>query len=267
MSGQFIQFDPHEIRFDDPLGEIYKIKFDSDGGIIFESDGSPGRNILKLFDDSVPKVSIGYNPESNINIINEVNYNHPANEGSQILGDGEAPFIIASSEGAFESSGIYGDGDAITIWCPGDEAAGTGISAYLYILDEDRWGDDTNPYNGTALIAYMNATGTWVASDRNRKSNIQPFRDALRKIEKLSAYSYQFKTTEKELKKGDTGEKAIGLMAQEIVKIVPEAVNKTSEGALFVNYNMITSILVEALKEQQDLIRQLENRIIALEKD
>lgn len=261
---QDIEFNPAEIKIEEG-GEIFKIKMDSDGGLIFESDNVIGRNLLKLFDDSNEKISIGYDPLDNLNIINRATYKHGVFASRQVLGDGGSPFILASREDDLESSGIHGDGDAVTIWSPGDAPQGAGVVGHLFILDEDRWFDDANPYNNSALEAYVNSAGAWTVSDRNRKSNIKRFEKVIPKIQKMNAYSYEYKLSEKELEKGQVPIQAVGLMAQEIEKIVPEAVNKTTSGEYFINYNMVTSILVEALKEQQELINKLEARITALE--
>lgn len=261
---QTISFNPDEMQLVNG-GEAYELKIDTDGGLIFESDNVVGRNLLKLFDDSNQKISVGYDPLNNLNIINKHIYKHSSFASSQSFGDGEAPFILASREDGFESSGLYGDGDAVTIWSPGDAPVGAGVTGHLYILDEDLWNDDANPFNNGALQAYVNTAGTWTVSDRNRKSNIKKYEKALPRIQKMNAYSYEYKLSAKELEKGQVPIAAVGLMAQEIEKIVPEAVNVTTSGEYFVNYNMVTPVLVEAIKEQQELIRKLEARITALE--
>lgn len=45
-------------------------------------------------------------------------------------------FLLSSQEGTTESGGIYGDGNAISIWSPGD-ANGGQSSALVYFMDED----------------------------------------------------------------------------------------------------------------------------------
>ena len=58
-----------------------------------------------------------------------------------------------------------------------------------------------------------------------------------------------------------------GVIAQEVEKIFPELVNKDSEGKLAVAYANFTPILIEAIKEQQKMIEELQERLAVLEKD
>jgi hypothetical protein len=63
-----------------------------------------------------------------------------------------------------------------------------------------------------------------------------------------------------------SGKNQIGFMAQELINIVPEAVKKDdSTGTYSVNYIMLIPILVEAIKEQQKLITELQLSIIDLQ--
>jgi len=61
-------------------------------------------------------------------------------------------------------------------------------------------------------------------------------------------------------------ERRIGFIAQEVEKVIPEAVGKDEEGIYSVEYDAILPLLVEALKEQQKIIEKLEERINQLEK-
>jgi hypothetical protein len=174
---------------------------------------------------------------------------------SQDFGDGGAHFIMASKEGSAETAGIYGDGDHVTIWSAGDGAPGL-AQAYLYILDEDSWSDGgTDPFDNSALKIYLNSSGTWVASDRNRKENIDPLpKGSLGKLLQLSGYSYNFKLHPAEIEKGDTKKKTYGVIAQEVAQVFPEIVDIFDDGSHFVNYSLFVPVLIESVKEQQTII-------------
>jgi len=119
------------------------------------------------------KIAITQSAGQEMVIINDDEYNHST--GIQDFGSGGGHFIMASEEGRSESGGIYGDGDLVTIWSPGD-GNGAASQALLAVLDEDGWGaDDTDPYNNGALKWYLTATGGWIASDINRKANVRSF--------------------------------------------------------------------------------------------
>lgn len=49
-----------------------------------------------------------------------------------------------------------------------------------------------------------------------------------------------------------------GLMAEELEGILPEAVRHDPDGFVGINYNAVVTVLVEAFKEQQAKIEQLE---------
>ena len=59
--------------------------------------------------------------------------------------------------------------------------------------------------------------------------------------------------------RGDAGDEKVnvGLSAEEIEKVIPEAVVTTEEGKMCINYEVLTVFLVEAVKEQQQEIQEL----------
>lgn len=183
-------------------------------------------------------------------------------------------FILATDELSSEGSGITGNGATVTIWSPGDEIRqNTGIFANLVVLDEDLFEDgDTNPYNNNSIVAYLNPAGVWTVSDNKRKENIQEINESLEIINQLKSYNYNYKLSDKEKSKKHKSIKASGLMAQEVITLIPEAVNRTSDDEYFVNYSMITPYLVRAIQEQQEIItslqeinQQLENNQLLIE--
>lgn len=170
-------------------------------------------------------------------------------------------FTLATTDSLVDGSGIHGNGATLTLWSAGDpvDDFDNSINAQLFVLDEDRMDDnDTNPYNDGAVVAYLTQAGVWTVSDQNKKENIKKLDiGAIQKITALNAYSYQYKRNARELEKSQIPERAMGLMAQELEQVIPEAVNKTKDGEYFVNYNMVTPVLIEAIKEQQKIIDQL----------
>jgi trimeric autotransporter adhesin len=85
-------------------------------------------------------------------------------------------------------------------------------------------------------------------SSRRWKSNIQTLPDALSKVEQLRGVSYDRK---------ETGKHEIGVIAEEVGKVVPEVVTYEDNGkdALGVDYSRLTALLIEAIKQQQKQIR------------
>jgi|GEM_PF-6351889 len=186
-------------------------------------------------------------------IINDDLWEHST--GEQDFGDGGDHFIMASKEGSSESAGVYGDGDHLTFWSPGDGAPGQ-PTAIAYFLDEDSYngGTDNIPHDDGALKVYLNNSGTWVASDRNRKNSIQPIGNALDKVMQLDGFSYNYSNNDDENAKGAEEQQAVGFIAQELNTVIPQAVQMNDAGEHFVNYDMVIPVLLEAVKEQQAII-------------
>ena len=62
--------------------------------------------------------------------------------------------------------------------------------------------------------------------------------------------------------RGDAGNDRlnVGLSAEEIEKVIPEAVVTTEEGEMCINYEVLTVFLVEAVKEQQNILNKLSSQ-------
>jgi hypothetical protein len=75
---------------------------------------------------------------------------------------------------------------------------------------------------------------------------------AIEKVRQLSGYTY---TRIKD------GSRNTGVVAQEVQKVLPEAVQKDKDGILSVAYGNMVGLLIEAIKEQQTQIDRLKRRI------
>ena len=56
-------------------------------------------------------------------------------------------------------------------------------------------------------------------------------------------------------------EKSLGVIAQEIEKVLPELVYENDKGYKSVSYGHIVGVIIEAMKEQQNKIDDLEFKI------
>ena len=85
-------------------------------------------------------------------------------------------------------------------------------------------------------------------SDERFKKNIERIPNALEKILSLEGVFYSFKTKEfPDRKFSDRRE--MGVIAQAVEKIYPEAVTKDKDGFRSVAYSMLIAPLIEAVKE------------------
>lgn len=99
----------------------------------------------------------------------------------------------------------------------------------------------------------IRATGDVIAySDARVKENIVTLENSLELVQKLRGVSYN--------KIGES-EKKIGVIAQEVLEVLPEVVSQDSEGTYSVAYGNITAVLIEAIKQQQLQIDELKAEI------
>ena len=99
-------------------------------------------------------------------------------------------------------------------------------------------------------------TGVAACSDKRYKKNIKPLEDALASILSTNGVNYNWKT--KQFPEKDfSDDLQIGFIAQEIEKIYPQMVFTDDKGYKAVDYSRLTPVLVEAMKEQQQLIEEL----------
>jgi len=200
-------------------------------------------------------ISLTESPGNDMIIKNSNHWQHGA--GNQRFGGGGRHFLMASREGSYESAGIYGDGDNVTIWSPGDGVYGQ-PAAYLYILDEDKFDSvDEDPYNNGALIAYVATDGIWQISDSTKKENIIKIDKAVDKINRINGYSYKFKNNSREIARSQKQESSSGVLAQELELVLPEAVQTNGAGKKYVNYSSVVPLLIEGIKEQQTMMDNL----------
>ena len=112
--------------------------------------------------------------------------------------------------------------------------------------------------NGTA-----GGNSAWqTSSDARLKTNVHPLQGALAKVLKLNGVTFSWKD-ESNHRPGEN----IGFIAQELLKVLPQVVSgggtdeEGNEIFYSVEYGTLTPILVEAIKEQQKVIEQLEEKV------
>jgi len=125
------------------------------------------------------------------------------------------------------------------------------------------------------------STGSFSSSDKNLKKNINPLSGALKKVMQLQGVNYEWKSDselssiKKNSDKKDENSKSfnfpkgnqIGVIAQDVEKVLPELVLTDGDGLKSVDYVKIVPVLIEAIKEQQKQIEKLTEEVEALKKN
>ncbi|ENW0230674.1 tail fiber domain-containing protein [Escherichia coli] len=125
--------------------------------------------------------------------------------------------------------------------------------------------------NGTDAQAFLQNDGVWycggngsfndvyIRSDRRSKRNIRKIERALDKLDRIEGVLYEIQVC-------DRYEQSGGLIAQDVQNVQPELVtvdhnDQSGEPRLRLNYNGVIGMLVEAVKELREEVRELKAKM------
>lgn len=104
-----------------------------------------------------------------------------------------------------------------------------------------------NSGDGTAALA-----NAWnIFSDVRYKTDIVPIENAAELVTQLEGVRFTWK---------ESGKTSVGFIAQDVQTVLPELVHADDVGYLSVDYGKMTPVLVEAVKEQQSQIEELQRQ-------
>lgn len=111
----------------------------------------------------------------------------------------------------------------------------------------------TSPSYALDVTGTIRATGNVIAySDARVKENVETIPNALNKVNAMRGVGYN--------KIGEE-ERSVGVIAQELLEVLPEAVHQDEQGMYSVAYGNITGVLIEAIKELTKEIKELKKQI------
>ena len=122
-------------------------------------------------------------------------------------------------------------------------------------------------YDSSGTTYYLDLAGTadslrvagdivaFYSSDKRYKENIKLIESPIEKVKAIRGVN--FKWNEKSHK--ETGKKDIGVIAQEVEEVLPEIVQTRENGYKAVDYQKLTAVLIEAVKDQQKQIDELKS--------
>jgi hypothetical protein len=128
---------------------------------------------------------------------------------------------------------------------------------------------------------YVYANGLLLSSDISLKKNVATISGALGKVRQLRGVTFDLnrtKTVREEVNdtalhispdvrkqmKEETSRKRVGVVAQEVESVMPELVRTKRDGTKAVYYSEMVGLLIEAIKEQQEQIEELQSQVAYL---
>ena len=197
--------------------------------------------------------SVGFNGSGNVSISTTIQGNSVA-LGTDTTGNYIA--AISGGTGVSVSSGS-GEGVTSTISIPQTVATSSHVQFHCLGLGT----------GASGVSGELRATGNITAyySDERLKDMHGKIEDALEKVESINGYYYKENEKAKELGY-DNDKMQVGVSAQEIEKILPEVVtgapiaDEIEEDYKTVYYDKLVPLLIEAIKELNQKVKDLENK-------
>ena len=113
-------------------------------------------------------------------------------------------------------------------------------------------------FTGPISASVINASGditAFFSSDERLKDNITPIGSAIDKLNTIGGYEFDWNNS------SEHSGHDVGVIAQEIEKVLPEVVVTRGNGYKAVRYEKIVALLIQAIKEQQSQIDDLKSRL------
>lgn len=142
-------------------------------------------------------------------------------------------------------------------------------SAYDIVMDSTGSSASTTRWrvhwNGAEKVAVNNSGNMTIAgtltqnSDRRLKTDLAPIANALDGVNLLNGYTYTRTDFE------DSAPRQVGLVADEVAAVLPEAVHTNADGIQSVAYGNLVALLVESIKTLSAHVEFLDDRINTLE--
>jgi len=157
------------------------------------------------------------------------------------------------------SAGAHFKTTAVTV-AGGLDSTGTATFASVFTGTLSTTG--TSTFNGAVYYS----SSQEFASDRRFKHSIQPLRTPLATLIQLNGVSYGLKQNEFPEKRFPSATQ-FGFIAQDVEEVLPNIVSTHEDGYKSISYISVVPLLVEAVKEQQDIIYDQQARLDKLEKE
>ena len=168
---------------------------------------------------------------------------------------------LATTNGGF----IVGDGSNFVLETGATARTSIGLGTADNVEFEDTqvdsFGVGTAASGTTGEIRATNDVTAFYSSDVALKENITNIPDPIEAIKKLNGVLFDWKKEYMDKRGGEDGyfvrKKDVGVIAQEVEKVLPEAVAQRPDGIKAVKYDRLTCLLIEAVKKLSDQVDSL----------
>ncbi len=163
---------------------------------------------------------------------------------------------------------VYGEGLFDSYIGPWGRALWTRIhyrQASAYHLWNEYYYRDVFFVNGEGWL--WSARGQFVDTDTSRLINPGPIEGSLEKVMQLDGVRFGYRDDRNSSLTRGPGNMRLGLVAQQVERVVPEATQVLPDSSLAVSYNDVVTLLVEAMKEQQQQMEQLKSVLAEQEEE
>jgi hypothetical protein len=163
-------------------------------------------------------------------------------------------YTIGSSYNPSDSSlnSMYGIGYSHGNFWGGGKTPSWG----LYVCE----GGTINATIGGGAITIWAQNDIVAFSDARVKDNVEVVTNAIEKIQAIRGVTF----TRKDAKLEDQNKRHAGVIAQEVLEVMPEVVTGTEKDMYSVAYGNMAALFIEAIKEQQLQIQELKNKLDSL---
>ena len=120
------------------------------------------------------------------------------------------------------------------------------------------FGVGTAPSGTAGEIRATNDITAFYSSDERLKENILPIPNALDKVLQISGNTFDWKEGFENIHSHQGND--VGVVAQEIEKVLPQLVTTRENGYKAVRYEKLVAVLIEAIKEMKEEINQLKGK-------
>ena len=221
----------------------------------FEGDGGQLTNVAPLAGDNIVVTGTTVALDTTVTGLTSIS----ATTGSFVLQLFESSSTIIHS-----GSNVFGDENTDTQQFTGSlliSGSGTGAGSSIITTGSvnisGSLGVGTAASGVVGAILATNDIVAFASSDERLKENVELIGSAVEKVEAINGVTFDWIPMEGiHVHSGHD----VGVIAQEVEKVLPELVTTRDNGYKAVKYDKLTAVLIQAVKELSERVKQLENK-------